>query len=66
MERFVLVLVSIHNSKIKKPLVTKTEVPTYQVEKTLEYQVDSLKKEQSKDFSLKLIHWLTNFYHHLE
>ena len=49
MEQFVLVPISIYNSKIKSSsVVTKSELPTYQVEKTPEYQVDSLKKDINK------------------
>ena len=58
MEQFVLVPISIYNSKIKpSSTVTKSELPTYQVEKTPEYQVDSLKKDIEKNFLLRLTRW---------
>lgn len=54
MEQFVLVPISIYNSKIKpSSVVTKSELPTYQVEKTPEYQVDLLKKDINKKLFAK-------------
>ena len=54
MEQFVLVPVSIYNSRIKPSyVVTISALPTYQVEKTPEYQVDSLKKDINKKLFAK-------------
>ena len=54
MEQFVLVLVSVYNSNIKKPtVVTKTELPTYESEEKPTYQIEYVKKDINENLFAK-------------
>ncbi len=46
MEQFVLVPASVYNKSVQS--VTKQELPNYQAEQPLTYQIDSLKRDINK------------------
>ena len=54
MEQFVLVPISVYNSKIKKTtVITKKGLPTYQSEEKPTYQIESVKKDINKSLFAK-------------
>ena len=66
MEQFVIVPISIYDSNTTKPtVVTKNELPTYRSQEKPTYQIESVRKDISKDLLLKLILSLIKFYLHL-